>query len=172
MEEQTLKEQLDKVIEKLEEKEEKKFKLPFGIRIQKGKTRKDSVVVCFIRTNGSVVFKMVKIEDDTIRIGENFYDASSGNILRYKKYPLLIVCEWNMKPVSPGEKLKPALFSAKKNFKEAEKNGTLTAAEKLILTKMKLDAVKPKSAIGGKTILIIIAVIVVGYFAADYFKLF
>lgn len=160
-EEKTLAEKIDEIREAVQTTErKKKFRLPLGIRMQKGKPkRKNFVVVQTIKTNGSVSFKMMKIEDDTVKIGDNFYDASSQHILRYKRYPLIIVPEWSMKPFSPKE-----------SFEEAAKEGTLTAAEKLILTKMKLEAVKPKMQLNWKIILIILGVGAAVLYLLDYMK--
>jgi len=158
----TVGEKLDDIINQLEQKEKKKkFKLPFGIRMQKGKTRKKNyAIVQTIKTNGAVNFKMQKIEDDTVTIGEGIYDASAGHILRYKRYPLVIIPEWNMKPFSPKE-----------DFDEATKEGTLVAAEKVILSKMKLEAIKPKMALTFKTIIIILIIGGVLLYLLDYLKI-
>lgn len=160
-EEETIKEKLDKLLDTLKEKEEKKFKLPLGIRMQKGLIKKNFCIVLFVRTNGCVEIRMVKIEEDTIRIGDVFYDARACNILRYRKYPLLIIPEWNMIPFTPS-----------RNLQEAVRDGTLTAPEGLILTKMKLEAVKPKAQFNAKMVFIIIGLLIVGYFVLDYFQLF
>jgi len=152
MEEESLAGKIDRIAEKFEEMEgtkKKQFKLPLGIRLGQGKLkRKSYALVLYIRTNGSTDIRMLKIEDDTIKTKEgNIYDASSDNILRYKNYPLLIIPEWNMKPFSPKE-----------NFNKAADDGTLTAAEKLILTKMKLDAVTGKMEMNWKVILLVLAI--------------
>jgi len=160
MEEKSLKEKVDELYEEKEKGRKKKFKVPLSIKLQKGKFKKGYAAVCLIKTNGAVEVKMVKIEDETIKIGENIYDASANNILRYKKYPLLIISEWNMKPFSPAE-----------NVEKASAEGTLTAAQKLILTKMKMEAVKPKMQLNFK---LIVGLLVLGaaiLFALDYFKL-
>jgi len=170
----SLTEKIDKVIEKLEEaRTKKRFKLPLSIRLQKGKIkRKNYCVVVIIRTNGAVSIRMLPIEEDTVKVGETFHDARAGNILRYKNYPLLIVPEWNMKPIAPdSDEIKTEPFNPDKDFKEAGENGTLTSAQKLILTKMKLEAIKPKMKINIGTILIIGAVLVGGYFLLDYLKI-
>ena len=62
-------------------------------------------------------------------------------------------------------------FSPKENKDNAEREGTLTAAEKLILTRMKQEAIKPKMNINFGMILVVLAIIVGGYFALDYFKI-
>lgn len=164
MPEKTLAEKIDEIREavaEMPEKRKKKFRLPLGVRITKGKTkRKNFVIVQTIKTNGAVNFKVMKIEDDTVKIGENFYGASSQHILRYKRMPLLIIKEWDMKPFSPKEE-----------FKEAVKAGTLTAAEKLILTKMKQEAIKPKMQLNWKVVLIILAIGAAALWALDYYKI-
>jgi len=155
-------EKLDKIIEELEKVgTNKKFKLPLGVRMGKGKTRKKNfAVVQTVKTNGSVRFKMMKIEDDTIKIGENFYSASADNILKYKKYPMIIIPEWNIQPFSPTN-----------NFKQAAKEGTLVAAEKLILTKMKQEAIKNKLSMNWKIVLIVLGLGAGLLYLLDYLQI-
>ncbi len=162
MVEETLTEKLDKIIIKLEEKEDKKkFKLPFGIRMGQGSiSKKNKVIVQFIRTNGSTTFKIVPIEDGTIKIGEYFYESTANYILKYNKLPLLIIKEWDMKPLYLPEE-----------FKEALEEGRMTAGEKYILTRMKMEMIKPKMNFNIGTILIILGVIVGGLIALNYFGL-
>lgn len=161
-EKKTVGEKLDHVIEQLEQKgKKKKFKLPFGIRMQKGKPRrKNYAIVQTIKTNGAVNFKMTKIEDDTVKIGEGIHDASAGHILRYKRYPLVVIPEWTMKPFSPAD-----------NFKQSTEDGTLTAAQKVILTKMKMEAIKPKMQLNFKTILVILVIGGVLLYLLDYLNI-
>ena len=132
-----------------------------GIRLTKGKTKRNNyAVVQTVRTNGSVRFKMMKIEDDTIKIGENFYSASADNVLKYKRYPLLIIPEWNIQPFSPAN-----------NFKQAAKDGTLVAAEKLILTKMKQEAIKNKFSMNWKIILVVLGLGAGLLYLLDYLQI-
>jgi len=155
-----LTERLEKLEKNLEPKEEeqKKFKLPWSIRLQKGKyLRKEYCVVMFIKGNRSVEFKSMKIEDDTIMFNDKIYDARAGNMLNYKKLPILILKEWDMKPISLEEE-----------YQRASEQGTLTAAQKLILTKMKMEAIKPKMSLNWKTVIIGLVVIGVGYGALSY----
>ena len=156
-----MKDKLDKVIEGLEKLEKRKrFKLPLGIRMQKGKIKKNYAVVMIVRTNGTVYFKMIAIEDNTIKVGEIYHEATAGHILRYKKYPLIILPEWNIKPFSPSE-----------NIKEAIKDGSLSSAEKFILHKVKMESVS-KSKISMKVILIVLGLIVGVVVLLDYLKVF
>jgi len=164
-------EKLDLLVEKFDKMQEKKqFKLPFGIRSAKGKFRRNYAVVELLRLNGAVEFKMIPIEDNTIKIGGIYYDASAEYIMRYKKYPLIILPEWNIKPLGKDEAEEIEPFSPKENFKKAEKEGMLSAPEKFILHAIKMDTVKPKGNINVKVILLIGALLVGGYVLLSYLK--
>jgi len=157
----TINEKLDSLIKGMGKEKEKKFKMPLRVRLFKGKFRRENnIIVCFIRNNGAVVFKIMKIEDETILFNEKIYDASARNILRYKRKPIVIIKEWDMKPFSPEEE-----------FDKAEKEGTLTAAQKLILTKMKLEAIKPKLQLNWKIVLVILAIGAGLLYLLDYLKI-
>jgi len=162
MEEKSLNEKLDDILEKLNEKEnKKKFKLPWTIRSQEGKTgKKNIILVLFIRSNGSTIFKLVPIVDDTIKIGEYFYEASANYILKYNKFPLLIIKEWDMQPLK-----------LKDEVKESIDGGRMTAGEKYILTRMKLEMIKPKMQFNIWVIIIAIVVVVGGLWALNNFGL-
>ena len=157
MEEKTISEKLDRLLDSFEQIQvKKKFKLPFGIRTQRGKLKKNYAVVEIIRTNGNVDFKFVQIEDNTVKIGDIYYETTAKHVLRYGKYPLIILPEWNISPLSKPEE---QIFSSEKNLDEAVKEGKLSAAEKFILHAIKMDLVKEKPKINFTTIIIIIAVL-------------
>ena len=86
--------------------------------------------------------------------------GSSDCILRYKRKPLIIIKEWDMQPLS-----------LKEEVSDAVEKGRLVAAQKYILTKMKMEAVKPKMQLNWKIILIILAIGGAGLWALDYFKI-
>lgn len=171
MVEKSLKEKIDMLIESKEAVDAEKFKLPLSIRLfGKGKVKKNHAIFILIRTNGQVVFKMLPIEDDTIKFGGIYYDANAGYVLKYKKWPLIIQPEWNIKPInSDEEELEAEPFSPEENFKKAIEEGALSSAEKVIINKIYADALKNKMSINGTTIAIIIAVIIGGLWAANYF---
>jgi len=163
--EESLKDKLDKLIQQNElvaMQNQPKFKLPLSVRIQQGKAlKKEWAIVLYIRTNGSTQIKMKRIEDDTIKFNDYIYDARAGNVLRYKKLPLIIIKEWNISPEAPPEK---HTLDLEKDYEDASKNGKLTAAQKLILTKLKMEAIKPKMQLNFGMVLIILAVLGGGYF--------
>jgi len=164
-----MEETISQRLEKLEreysqtiDKPPKEFKLPLTSRMQKGKVlKKEWIHVIMIRTNGSMQVKTCKIEDSTVKFGEYFYDARAGNILRWKGMPVLLLKEWDISPEAPPEK---HTFDPEKSYKDASKAGRLTAAQKLILTKMKMEAIKPKMKLSGGVVLIILLVLGGGYF--------
>jgi len=155
MTEEKLTDKMDRLLTKLDEdKNTNGFKLPWGIKLGLGKTlKKNYAIVFFIRTNSSMDIKLLPIEDDTIMFNEQIYSATSSFVMRYKKYPVLIIPEWNSVPFSPAE-----------NYERAEREKTLTAGQKYIMTKMRLDAIKPKMNLNIKTIVVIIAVLGIGYY--------
>jgi hypothetical protein len=160
--EKSLTEKLDNIIEKIETiDKKKKFNLPLGIKLQQGRIKKNYAIAQIIRTNGTVNFKMLPIEDNTIKIGEVYHEATAKYILRYKKYPMIIVPEWNITPINKPE---DQVFVPEKDLKEAIEEGKLSAAEKFILHAIKMDLVKQKPKIKTGTILIIIAIIVGGLY--------
>jgi len=154
---ETINEKLDRLIEGIEQSgKKKKFRMPMGIKMQKGKIRKNYAIVLIIKTNGSVFFKMVQIEDNTIKIGETYHEATAKYVLRYRRFPMIILPEWNITPLSEPEN---EVFSPEKNLKEAMDKGKLSSAEKFILHAIKMDLVKAKPKMNIITIVVIIAAI-------------
>jgi len=167
--EKSLKEKIDMLVAEKEDEKKAQFKLPLSVRIfGKAKVKQNNAIFVLIRTNGTVVIKMLPIEDDTIKFGGVYYDANAGYVLKYKKWPMIVQPEWNMKPINSDEvesEGKP--FSSEENFKAAIEEGTLSSAEKVIINKIYADAVKSKMQLNGTTIAIIIAVIVGGLWLAN-----
>lgn len=157
-----LKEKVDKLIEFFDKQQnnEKKAKFPsIRFRVQKFIfSRLNWILVMFIRTNGSIKLKKVKPVDNTIKIGDTIYDCSADYIMRYKRFPMIILTEWNMKPFSPAD-----------NFKQAVAEGTMTSTEKVIMAKMEKDAIKGKWSGSMGKILVIIGIIAGGLYALNYF---
>lgn len=168
---ETISQKLDKIIEKIEQQDNgKKFKSPvgfFGRQKLKNKS-KDYCIVQILRTNGNVEFKVMRIEDNVIKLdNESFHEASADYIMRYKRYPLIILPEWNIKPLS--NKVEP--FKASDNFNEATKEGTLTSTEKFILNRIHADLIKPKSSINIWVVLIGLAVVGGVVWLLNYLKI-
>jgi len=159
-----------KLAEILGGKEEKKFNLPLGIRLGgRMKLKKNFCVVLLMRVNGEAVFKFVPIEDNYVKIDGTPYDVNADYMMRYKRYPLLVLPEWNLKPVIIGGEEKKVIspFDAKKDMSSAIEKGQLSTTAKTIIRIVEAEQVKQKSNISWTTILIIGGVLLVGYFIAS-----
>jgi len=166
MEEESITQQIAKLkaeLSQIQSPPPKQFQLPWGSRMSNGKViKKEWVHVWLLKSNNSIQVKTVKVQDDTFKIGDYFYDARAGNMFRWKGMPVLIIKEWNVSPETPPTSHK---FESGEDYKLAEQQGKLTPALKLIYTRMKMDAISSKMNINIGTVLIIGAVLVGGYFA-------
>lgn len=150
-------ERIERIMERFEEQDErrakKKFKIPMGMRTgSKGKIKKGHVLVFLLRTNGNVDIKFLPIKYDMIYINENrtFHLAGSKYVFRYKKYPAIILPEWDLQPICPKEL-----------YDDAVDKGRTAWSQVPILDAMLLSQIKPKKSFGGMlTIGIIIAAVV------------
>lgn len=146
---------------------EKKFKLPFNILTAKGKLKKDYIVALILKTNGACEIKMLQIEDNTVQINEVYYETTSKHIFRYKKYPLIIIPEWNISPITH----EPMPFDPEEDIDMAVREGRLSSAEKFILHAIKMDLVKQKMKINFGIILIVLAAVAGILVLLNYLKI-
>lgn len=166
-EEESLKELMkknNKILRDLMEKSEPaKFKFPFKAKLSKGNIRKNFVTVQIIQDNGDIEFIKVPITNGTISIDGIPKLATSDYTLHHKGKPLIILPAWSLEPFSPVE-----------HYKETVKKDMTTAGRRLMLERMKLDAIKPKGmgfgAIGW--IILILVVAGIGYYLFKGGKLF
>tara|TARA_R100000656_G_scaffold108773_1_gene80859 strand:+ start:522 stop:1046 length:525 start_codon:yes stop_codon:yes gene_type:complete len=147
-----------KILEEMEkepEKGDKKFKLPGGITFgSKTKIKKGYVVVQLLRHNGSVDFKLLPTEDALVYIKDKgtSHNASAPYMWIFKKYPMLILPEWDLNPVT-----KKRLHDITKRDKSsAEDQKTLIRILEQVDTKKKLG-------ISGNAIFWIIGAVGIGY---------
>lgn len=105
---------LDKLIDLMQEKNSKDYKLPFGIR-SKGKaaSKKNKALVVFLRTNKGLEFKIGDIEDGMLKIGDYVFDCTPEDFFIYKNMPVIIQPDWSLKPYSPQEISKDNAYSQK-----------------------------------------------------------
>lgn len=169
MEEESLTTQIAKMqsdLAQLQSTPAKKFNMPWASRFSKGKVmRKEWVHVWMLKSNNSIIVKTVKIDDDTVKIGDCFYDARAGNMFRWKGMPVLILKEWNISPETPPSS---HCFESGEDYKKAEAQGKLTPALKLIYTRMKMDAIKGKMNINMGMVAIFGVLAVGAYFLLSY----
>jgi hypothetical protein len=161
-------EDINEKLERLEKNESgKKFSMPWKVFFSRRKLlRKEYCIVLYIRTNGNTSIEILPIEDDTVKFNDKIYAACSRYTLRYKRYPLLIIKEFDTIPVHPDDDI----VNLDEEFKKAELLGTLATPGKLIYTRMSMEQIKPKIKLNAKVILIVIVLAVVGYGVFKYFS--
>jgi len=127
-------------------KKEKEFKIPKEKKLKR-LLKKNYAMVFFLRNNRSLDINMVPIENDMIYMKESntYHAANAEYILKYKKYPVMIVPEWSLLP-----------FSSKEHSELSDTAGLGAKAQKVIINATKLAQLKEHKGMGGKTILWII----------------
>mgnify|MGYP003131861834 CR=1 FL=1 len=151
---------IDRLVELIEEKEkkkEKKFKLPFNKSFgAKPKIKRNYVLVFLLRTNGKMVIRFLPIEEMMVHLKENdtYHEASPKYIGYYKNYPVMILPEWSVRPISKERLIEQDI-----------KEGTTTLGQKVAINAMKLSQLKKKTNIMGSGMFwLVIGGIVVLYF--------
>jgi len=157
--EPTLKEVLLKLnsnVEKfVEQKEAKKFKLPFFARLNKKEAANGYVTVCIVRENRNVDFAKAKINEGVISIDGCPRISTTDHLLSYQGQPFLILPEWSVRPFSPTE-----------NYDKTIQEQMASAGFKLLLNAVMRGKVEDskKFQLSGKMIFgIVVGLIVVGY---------
>jgi len=154
----------DEVLSKLQEKglviddgkKPKNFKLPVTQRIgAKGKIKKNHVLVILLKTNGNVQIKLFKIDEDMIYLKESdtYHSANTDYIGYYKNYPVIILPEWDLKPLS------------RRDLWEKAEGGRYAKPQSIIIHNVERASglLKKKKSFGGSLIWIILGLCVVGY---------
>lgn len=165
--EPSLKEKVDKTydfINSLSEKEKKKLdkemrktlKIPRKAKTSKMRRKKAWCGVIFLNENRNTKGEKVQLEGGTYKTKDGNYHVTNGSELIFweGKYPLL----WQR-----YDKLNPINLVAK----EGDKNEIY--GQDLIKLRMKRDAIKEKKKGGGMSIMIMIAILVGGYFLIKAF---
>lgn len=132
---------LTKIIEGREEDKKKTFKLPFSKKAgSKGKIKKNYVLTVLIKTNGKVLIKFLPVVDDMIYLKETetYHFTPSDYIGYYKQYPVVVLPEWLLEPISR---------------RRMTDEGNDALPQKVIINAMKLSQIKPKSALAGKAVI-------------------
>ena len=141
-------EKLDKLIDIMEQsKPVAKTKIKFP-KLSKGKMKKNYVLAIILRTNKQMDIKKLRIEDNKIYLKDNktYHLALSDFVLRYKNYPVVILPEWDLQPISIDE-LQGKTISEER----------LALPQKIIIQAMKESQLAKKK--GMKGIMIIIGII-------------
>lgn len=142
----------------VKDKKKKKFELPFSIRRgSKQKLQQGYCLTFLIRLNGELTIHFYPIEHNCVRIPFNntYHVVTPNEIIRWKKYPVIILPEWSMRPLDPGE-----------HFRQAKENNELSITEKVLMDLMKqFQAGTLKSKLmGGKMILFVMIAVAAGLY--------
>ena len=147
---------LDELTKRIESKEEKKkeesgFKIPKKLNIKK--LKKNYVLLIRLRTNQQVVMDRVPIEDDMIYLKENdtYHSATTDCVWRYKNFPVMILPEWSLQPISPTEL-----------FEKSVQNKELALPQRALIKAIEMSQIKKKKGMNIWIIVIIIIAIVAG----------
>jgi len=140
---------------------EKEFKLPKKFRLDsKRKLKENYAIIFYIRDNGSLDIYNAPIVDEGVYIKESgmYHTATANYVLRYKKYPALIIPEWNLNPIGKPEEQKPHPFDPSTDIAEAEEKGMLSLPQKVLINRLALAeaGLLKKGKMGGKMILWVI----------------
>lgn len=165
-EEENLKDMIKKLMENqerlLEEKEGKEVKVPYMARVSRMRLRKNWITVMIIGDNRNVSFTKLPIQDGCIMIDGIPRVSVAEYTLVYRGKPMIIIPSWSLKP-----------FSAVEQYEQDVKEQMTVNARKLILAKMKMEAIKPTRNFGMIGWIILIAILVgAGYYFIKGGKLF
>lgn len=104
-----IKETLDEINQKLEEKDEKKpkFRMPWKAKIGKVKMKKGYATILTIKENNVVDFIREPIKDSVVRLQEgndvSFHAVDSEDVLTYKGKPFMIIPKIKKNPYNPAK---------------------------------------------------------------------
>lgn len=136
-----------------ETKKEKKFKLPWSSKPNKGQLKKGYATFIYVHENKEIEFFKAPIDEGAMRKKDNFHVATAKYGMTYKGKPVFFVPSWNVEPFSP-----------EKDLQEAEKKEATTMGQRYVFNKMKMDVIKdPKKGlslwliIGGLVVLGVLA---------------
>ena len=135
---QQIKELIKDSEEKVKEKKEKKFRLPFGKKVGKSQAKKNYVTIMKINDNGIVTFIKKQILNQTLMEDGIPRLATTDFVLRYKKNPMIILPSWSVKPYSPSEQYYKSL-----------NDGSNTKGYAILLERMMKEQTGMKKQIGG-----------------------
>lgn len=154
--------ELKEIIDTKEKKKERKpkiFKIPAKGKISTPKIKKNWVTIIEIGENRNLNFTKQQIQDQTVMIDGVPRLATADNILVYKNKPVLIIPRYSVKPLSPSDNL---FLHIPENWKDIEQKGLNIKGYKVLMDRMKRDALLTKKPIPAWVWLLGIAALIVG----------
>ena len=145
----------EKERKKLERKEKKKLKIPRRAKTSKSRRKKGWCGILFLNENKNISGQKVKLEGGTYETKDKNYHVTDGHEIVFweGKWPIL----WQRYDKTNPTNLSP---------KEGDKNEIY--GQDLIKLRMKRDVIKEKKK-GGMSMIVIIAILVGGYFIVKAF---
>lgn len=141
----TINEDIKKILEnteklegRLNQVEQKKFKLPFGKNVGKAQKKNNYVTVLIINENGNIDFRKYKIDDQTLTHDLIPRLAGAGYVMYWKNAPFIILPNWSVEPFSPLVHYNNSLV-----------NGQNTAGYKLLMAKMLKEQISSATHVSG-----------------------
>ena len=142
-----LKEAITKDTETKKKEKVKKFRVPFKGRVNRVKLKNNWITVLQVYENKTAKFTKAKIQEQTIMIDGIPRLATADNVLliegRQKK-PMVILPMWSVKPTSPSDQ---QFLSISKNYEEIKDKGLNINGYKILLNRMKSEAISTKKPI-------------------------
>lgn len=125
---------IEEVIDSGNNKKKKEKVVKFK-RISNAKLKNNYVLVILLKTNKQVEARVLPIKDNLIYLKDNetFHIASTDFVMRYKKLPMIILPEWDLKPLSVDELMGKAI-----------QDKSLAFPQKIIIQAMKQAQLMPK----------------------------
>lgn len=158
-EEKSLKQLIEDLTKKVDEKDnkpkKKAFWIPMGARVGKNKAKKGWATIMVIKENRNIDFVKQPIDEQTVSVDGIPRIAKPDETLYYKGKPFIILPSWSTKPYSPTDKLEGEAATAYS-----------TQGLKLIANRLEKGTLENKKKISGWMIFIIIALVIgAGYLA-------
>ncbi len=172
------------MLEGTQKKKTKKYKLPRKMRKGfKNKIKTGKVLVIRVKENHQIVPEWIKVVDGMIKLSDNdtYHAADAKYICSFgkKRIPTMILLEWSLTPVRPGEppnylmerETKSEPLSFKDHREKTEEEGAEAIHQKVIIKAINLYGVGGlKKKMGGKTLLIMLVLgVVVVYLISKMF---
>lgn len=148
----------ERLEELLEQKEIRRWKIPFRARVGKKNIKKNWVSIMYIQNNGGARFLKARIKEGVVIIDDIPHVVSNDYIILYKNRPIIIVPEWSIEPFNP-----------KADFDQANKDKRYSIGWRILANYLEAGGLKEKRKLG-PIVWILFILLVVGAVAYYFFK--
>lgn len=138
-----IKQMLESTEKKKKEKKPRAFRFPGKGKLGTARLKKNWVTVIQISENRNLNFTKLQIQDQTVMIDGIPRLATADNILLYKNKPVLLLPMWSVKPISPSD---DQFLNITENWKTLEEKGLNVKGYKVLMDRMKREAISAKKS--------------------------